>query len=196
MKDIDCLTEASHLLSVLFYEPSEVFADGNEEFFNEYENIVKTYCPEFNGLFKRLRNSFYDETFENLRVDHAALFFGPFKKLAYPYGSVYLESERLINGVTTKEVEKIYLKAGVEVYEDQKTVPDHIAIELEFIHFMLVKIQTEGDVQENKELLDTFVNNYFTPFADKLAQDIIEKAETEFYKTVGEMLKLFVERIK
>ncbi|RJQ13278.1 MAG: molecular chaperone TorD, partial [Nitrospiraceae bacterium] len=67
----------------------------------------------------------------SLKVDHSALFIGPFKLISPPYGSAYLEEGRAVMGGTTVDAIKFYKSAGVEMDPQQKDIPDHIAVELE-----------------------------------------------------------------
>ena len=85
----------------------------------------------------------------NLSVDHAALFVGPFELIAPPYGSVYLEKNRTVMGDSTMQVQRRYRDAGMAV--DIQEPPDHIAIELEFMHHLCMKEAesiASGDQQE------------------------------------------------
>ncbi|MGA1863265.1 molecular chaperone TorD family protein [Deferribacter thermophilus] len=185
----------SHILSVFFYDPKDIFADESEELFKEYEEVIRDYGSEYLDVFKNIKNSFYQLDLEELRVDYAKLFVGPFKLLAYPYGSVYLEEEKLLNGITTKEVEKLYLRANLELSDVKNVTADHIAVELEFISYMAHKLSENSNDNESLEILSEFIEKYYRPFASQLSKDIIKNAETEFYKNIGKMLELFTESL-
>ncbi len=85
---------------------------------------------------------------ESLKVDYAQLFVGPFKLLAPPYGSFYLEDSRIM-GESTIDVRNWYEKEGLDVVI--KDAPDHITMELEFMYYLAVKqgqAAEEGNIQD------------------------------------------------
>lgn len=78
-------------------------------------------------------------TLDALRIQFAKLFIGPYRLLAPPYGSVYLEDRRQIMGDSTLDVIARYTAAGLAVDEAFKNPPDHIAAELEFMHALVIE---------------------------------------------------------
>ncbi|MBW1770891.1 MAG: molecular chaperone TorD family protein [Deltaproteobacteria bacterium] len=76
---------------------------------------------------------------DDLCVDFARLFVGPYALLAPPYGSVYLDGERKVMGDSTMDVCMRYAEVGLQLADHFKEVPDHIAAELEFIYFLILK---------------------------------------------------------
>lgn len=186
--EISRLSEYARLLSVLFYDPSEAIK-GNGNFF-EHAMEFSGSDGDMKALFSNLKDDFNAVDFQDLQVDYAKLFVGPFKLLANPYGSCYLENENMIMGSTTKAVEKLYLEAGLNVAKDVYEVSDHVAIELEFLHFLLSKISLNQDAEKHRDIFDRMYPVYCEPFFEKLSDKIIENAETSYYKNVGEILRL------
>ena len=131
-----------------------------------------------------------------LIIDFSKLFVGPYGLLASPYGSVYLEGESIIMGDSTVDVKKRYEEEGLDI--GLKEAPDHIAIELEFMYFLIFKeIEAfnshdfEGIVRyqrKQKAFLETHLGVWVSDFADKVES----KAQTEFYKTLAQVTKTFV----
>ena len=68
-----------------------------------------------------------DRDLEALTIDFARLFVGPYKLLAAPYGSVYLDSGRTTMGDSTLDVKSRYCEAGLNAATNFKEAPDHIA---------------------------------------------------------------------
>ena len=67
-------------------------------------------CESADDIYLDLINSIPDDQgFDSLRIDFAKLFVGPFKLLAPPYGSIYLEDKRLMRE-STLDVMKYYRK--------------------------------------------------------------------------------------
>lgn len=148
-----------------------------------HADIVK-YLPENNKL-------------EQLKIDFSKLFVGPYKLLASPYGSTYLEGDEILMGGSTTDVKNRYEKEGLNL--NIKEVPDHIAIELEFLYFLILKeieaIKTSDQEKENyyqvKQLsfLETHIGSWVSEFTD----NVIVYAQTEFYKNLAKITKSFIE---
>lgn len=135
---------------------------------------------------------------EQLKIDYSKLFVGPFKLLASPYGSTYLEGSEVLMGDSTMDVKNFYGQEGL--FLNIKEAPDHIAIELEFMCFLIFKeieaIKTPDQEKENyyliKQLsfLETHIGRWIPEFTDK----VIANAQTEFYKNLARTTKVFIEK--
>jgi TorA maturation chaperone TorD len=181
------VSEACHLLAVLFYDPRETLAEAPETLFADYEPTIRKCGEGLHDLYRELQVHYRNSTQNELRVDYAALFVGPFELLACPYGSVYLEKEYRLFGRTTEQVERLYHQAGLQTEPDAGFIPDHIAVELEFLHYLLSRGSANEDDQA-AAVLAPFINLFFQPFAEALASRIVTHAQTEFYRTLGAML--------
>ncbi len=122
-----------------------------------------------------------------LQVEYTRLFIGPFGLLVPPYGSYYLESNKELMGETTAAVSRIYLEAGLSIDEDFKELPDHIALELEFIYYLLTNLHNPEIVKNEKHfarlknLLAQFHNVYFLPFIAAFTNKLSENTNNDFY---------------
>ena len=137
---------------------------------------------------------------KKLAIDFARLFVGPYSLPAPPYGSVYLEGERKIMGDSTLEVQERYRRAGVELSDNFRDVPDHIAAELEFMYFLIFKeIQAleNSDVDTAIDYLEkqrAFLREHLGAWVFDFADSIEENAETDFYKNLARATKAFIEQ--
>ena len=135
---------------------------------------------------------------EELKVDYARLFVGPYTLLAPPYGSVYLESERRIMGNSTMDVINRYSQSGLVVAEDYKDAPDHIAAELEFMHFLIFKAigaASQGDVDRVVISLfnqQSFLEVHLDNWIHKFASSVVENAKTCFYRNLARATEAFI----
>lgn len=147
----------------------------------------------------RLATGRYTETDrQEITIDHAALFIGPFLVPAPPYGSVYLEDKRQLMGASTIEVRKHYLRIGLDLSPDFKEAPDHICAELEFMHVLVhqaVAAVDAGDrdllatsVRQQRTFLERHLGDWVPAFADKVA----EHARTDFYRLLASVVRVFV----
>ncbi len=142
----------------------------------------------------------YDTSLENLRVDYAKLFVGPFKLLAPPYGSVYLDGQRQVMGNSTVEVQNLYQEAGLEISKNFREAPDHIAAELEFMYFLIFRENEaleSGDLASSLNFLElqgSFLQEHLGAWIAAFAFNVEENAETEFYQSLAKVTKLFVQK--
>ncbi len=141
-----------------------------------------------------------DVDLEQLKIEFSRLFVGPFKLLAPPYGSVYLESGHQVMGDSTMDAKKRYKEAGLGISNDLKEAPDHIAIELEFMYYLIFReIEAFADLDETavstlwnaqKSFLNDHIGAWVTPFN----KAVEEHAKLDFYRILGGVTRLFVLR--
>jgi len=188
-------SDAYRLLAACFYEPDrEMFLEENL-CVNLAGLMVELSVPMEESC-HRLGQGLQENSREELLVDYAALFLGPFGAPAQPYGSVHLEEERQLMGDSTMKVQKIYGEAGVKQETDGP--PDHIAIELEFMSFLgqrLAQATATADetaVAEFSAIQTRFFNGFLAPWAPLLGRAIQEHAQLTFYRALGECLLGFI----
>jgi len=152
--------------------------------------LIKEYPNKNHQRFQQLINSLED--IDSLKVDYSKLFVGPFKVLAPPYGSVYLEEGKAINGESTIDIANMYIQENLKV--DLKEPADHIAIELEFMYYLMLK---ELDAIEKNEIdtsieyikkQKTLINNHLSLWVPKFTDEITNHTKTEFYKQLSLLL--------
>ncbi len=179
--------ETYKLLSECYYLP-------DENLLKSLESFKLKHGLELREL---IRHMPVKDQLSDLAVDFSHLFSGPFKALATPYGSIYLDGNARIMGDSTISVGKLYQEEGLKV--NIKEVPDHIAIELEFMYFLGIKeIQAQKsndkDLQEHfKEKQSLFLNQYLEPWIFKFVNSIEIGAKTKFYKVLATTTKQFIE---
>jgi TorA maturation chaperone TorD len=136
----------------------------------------------------------------DLRVDFARLFVGPYALLAPPYGSVYLDGERRVMGSSTMDVHTRYLNAGLEIAAHFKEPPDHIAVELEFMHFLVVKeieaiLHSDADVAiKYFDHQEVFLKKHLAAWVPQFVSHVAENATTDFYKHLARATDLFIKQ--
>lgn len=146
-----------------------------------------------------MREALQATSSRELRVAYAARFMGPFRVPAPPYGSVYLEEGRRLLGDSTIDVITRYREAGVEIAPDQKDVPDHIAIELEFLAYLIsMEIEAgEGeDAQTARAALASqrsFLQDHLAAWVPKFVEATKANCEPNpFYDALAECTESFV----
>lgn len=146
-------------------------------------------------LSKIIRNAPKADDLESHKVDYSRLFLGPFRLLAPPYGSVYLEDGQFM-GQSTIEAADFYREEDLDIVV--RDAPDHISVELEFMSFLVLK-ETEArktsDVRQvarvrNKQA--AFLVAHLGAWIQPFTHNIETNAQTEFYKALGCATRHFV----
>lgn len=167
----------------------------DEGLMNKVADIARTdsYFAELSSLVPPLTE------LEELKIDFAALFVGPYKLLAPPYGSVYLEDGKLI-GDSTVDVSNCYQREKLDIVT--MDAPDHIAIELEFM-YCLVTRQIEATRDENLQELQScqskqasFLQLHLGRWISVFADNVKNNAKTEFYRNLAQLTEMFVQKDK
>ena len=196
MQNLKQLANCYKLLAACFYEvDKDLFIE--ERVCENLAALLKDFSASAEAAAHKMQAFLQEESTEQLLVDYAQLFVGPFELLAPPYGSVYLEGNKQVMGESTLAVSKKYQEAGLEV--NIKEPPDHIAFELEFLHYLSV-LEAEADesgelekkqtlAQERKEFLDTFV----APWVPLFCENIRNGATNPFYKSLADCLQNTIE---
>ncbi len=129
------------------------------------------------------------------QIDFSRLFIGPFKLLAPPYGSVYLEDGKFM-GNSALAAKELFSQEGLDVAI--KDAPDHITLELEFMYFLALK---EAEARENADseeadrlgdLQASFLGMHLGKWVSEFTDKIKENAQTDFYKVLAGATKRFV----
>jgi TorA maturation chaperone TorD len=162
----------------------------------ELEEAMGSEYPE---AAKHVSNMSVETELEQLVIDYSMLFLGPFKLLAPPYGSIYLESGRRIMGDSTLDAHSRYREAGLAISGDFKEVPDHIAIELEFMYYLVLKeIESivNSDFENAIEYLKeqkSFLENHLGVWVPELTAGMVKHSKTEFYRELARSTLVFIE---
>jgi TorA maturation chaperone TorD len=172
---------------------SECYYLPDEELIQKVAEFAQT-----NQFFAELYNCIpLDGELESLKIDYAQLFVGPFKLLAPPYGSFYLEDNKLM-GDSTIDVKRWYADEGLDIVI--RDAPDHITMELEFMYFLVAK-QIEAITDENLQVLQScrqkqysFLQVHLGRWLPAFAENIKINARTEFYRDLARLTDTFVQK--
>jgi len=189
--------ECFKLLAACFYQPGKD-ALLEEKTLEGLSGLLRRVCPEAALSASTMRDALLKYSNEELLIEYAKLFVGPFELKAAPYGSVYLDDGRKIMGDSTLEVTKIYKEEGLALDENFKELPDHIAAELEFMYYLAyqeVEALEKNDTEKAAHFLNrqeyflrTFLGRWVAPFCEKIKQG----TENEFYQALADCLAMFI----
>lgn len=195
VKECQQLADCFKLLAVFFYEP-EMALWKQEDILNQFSSTVQTISSGAFHLAQQMRDANEEIDEEQMKVDYAALFVGPFELQAAPYGSIYLDKSKRIMGDSTMAVLQLYREAGLKL--DVKDAPDHIAIELEFIHY-LYSLEAEAIQDGDNEkairvanLRTHFLSSCLVPWVHPFCQSIKNGTNNVFYVNLADCLEVFI----
>jgi TorA maturation chaperone TorD len=169
-----------------------------EKVFKTLTSLLNTLCPDAAIFSAAMEETIQKYSNEDLAVEYAGLFVGPFELKAPPYGSVYLDGGRRVMGDSTIEVVRIYEKAGMVMDKDFKELPDHIAVELEFMYYLIYKEMEALEKSEKEKALafgetrNRFFNRFLSPWIPPFCEKIKETTDNHFYIALADCLSIFI----
>jgi len=185
-------------LSEFFKEPTEEFADDVasgrllgyfKKVFSELD--LDTSC--LSGL------SISGDVYNSLGEEYRRLFEGPMPPYIVPVESVYkrwsndpecklpIAGEKgYFMGDPAMDMIKRYQAHDIVIPDKYVSMPDHIALELEYMAFLCIN----GDIEEQKEFLDSHLN-----WTDGLTKDIKNfDPPGSFYSAAAEITSLIISK--
>jgi TorA maturation chaperone TorD len=184
-------------LSACYYQPAPEFAE--EKLFDSISLAASKVHPDLVEPARRLGEAFAAQDLQTLLVDYTRLFLGPMEALANPYGASWLSPPVVTdeNKNPLPVVLEFYSAGGFDIDPDFRELPDHVAVELEFLYLLTFnsnRAQAAGKAEEltavdllRRRFLGEHLGVWFGPFAAAIKQG----AETAFYCELAE----FTERL-
>lgn len=127
------------------------------------------------------------EVVEELSTEYTRLFINSYPAVPCPpYESFYVDGGLLAQGSTLR-VLRAYVEAGLRVKARFKDLPDHIALELEFMSILYrAEAQEEGSVSE---LRRSFLRDHLLRWAPRFCDDVLSHARVPLYRGLAYTLK-------
>lgn len=186
-------------LAACYYEPAEEFTE--ERLFDSMADAARKIDSGLADIAGRLAAGFAAQDLQTLLVDYTRLFLGPAEPLARPHGSFWLSGETPLMQDSTIEVQHLYQEGGFDLDEELREVPDHVAVELEFLYLLIFK-QNEAARSGLEEvfaswahLQDMFLERHLGAWIGRFAQATRRGAQTAFYRDLAELTERFVRMI-
>ena len=183
-------------LAACFYEPAEMFAEA--QLFDSMRLAAEQVDADLAAHAERLGEAFAKDTLQELLVDYTRLFLGPVQPLAKPYGSYWLSGETKLMQDSTRELLDLYAQGGFEIDESFHELPDHVAVELEFLYLLVFRqnrARRDADAAALGELLrleqrflGQHLGAWFVPFTAAMAAG----AQTDFYRELAALTEAFM----
>jgi len=138
----------------------------------------------------------FEVVLQELRSEYQRLFLGPGPILVPIWESVYFDPEGLLFGERTLEVREFYRKYHLESVHKNSQPEDHLAVELEFMIYLINQYLTnENQTQRNELLLDqkAFFQKHLGTWKDEFFQLSEKHCQNQFYRGSGLLLKEFLD---
>jgi TorA maturation chaperone TorD len=188
--------DVARLLAACYYEPGPEFAE--ERVFDALREAAAGIDPVLATAAGRLGAAFAAEPLEALLVDYTRLFLGAVETRAKPYGSVWLDNDAPLMGDSTMAVLQHYEDGGFEVDDGFRDLPDHVAVELEFLYVLLFRL-AEASARGDEATLrgaDTmrrrFLAEHLGAWVGPFASAVRDGAESTFYRELACLTERFV----
>jgi len=184
------------LLAACFYPPSNELIE--EECCATLAALLASVAPDAAQYASEAVAASSKSSLDALAVEHARLFIGPFQLVAPPYGSIYLDDAKTVMGDSTARVAAFYHNCGLQLADDFHELPDHFAVELEFMSFLAFKqreVEVSGDTDEAFRIVSlqrAFLDRFLLPWLEPFTSAIITDAEAPFYQAVARCTAAYV----
>jgi len=143
-----------------------------------------------------------DELIEDLAVEYTKLFLGPGKHIS-PHESIHYERDDgdwgSHWGASTVEVKKFVESLGLEYKETDRSIPDHISVELELMQKVIEKEKQAWSDNIGKDALHylkiekMFMEDHIMKWIPRFCDKVIADAELSFYREMAELTKSFIQ---
>lgn len=190
-------------LSIVFNGPlsMETLKYWKENLSSEFFSAVAEDNENLQIFFDELENKELEAIFNREKEAYLATFdlFNPQGKIpAPPWESVYVTSDRALFGDPVIHIRQKLHQFGLRFIKENSEPEDHIAIELEFMTFLINHTSDAAKSNNKFEFERGIYNQYWllkehlTKWIDPFAKDIHSSETTTFYKGIAELLALFV----
>jgi TorA maturation chaperone TorD len=183
-------------LSACYCEPSTDFSE--EHLFDSMLTAAAAIHPDLAESARKLGAEFVAQDMETLLVDYTALFIGPSQPRAMPYASFWLTDDQSMRHEATTAVLDFYEQGGFDVSEEVHELPDHVAVELEFL-YLLIFAQNQAQLGGNAEDLAAanvlhrrFAAEHLNAWLSHFATAVKAGSGTAFYRELAELTEKFV----
>ncbi|MBE0504405.1 MAG: molecular chaperone TorD family protein [Desulfuromonadales bacterium] len=184
------------LLAACYYSPTSGLLE--EGCCAALATLLEDLAPEAAPYAASSADAACNSTIEALAVEHARLFVGPFQLVAPPYGSIYLDDAKTVMGDSTAKVAAFYHACGLHLADDFHELPDHFAVELEFMSYLAFKERAaevsgdKGEVTRLVSLQREFLDRFLMPWLEPFTSAIVIDDEAPFYKALANCTAAFI----
>jgi TorA maturation chaperone TorD len=183
-------------LSACYYEPAIEFSE--EQLFDNMLIAAKRVHPDLVEHARKLGEAFAAKDLQTLLVDYTRLFLGPMEALAKPYEASWRAATEQTESNPPPAVLDIYSEGGFEVDAGFMELPDHVAVELEFLYLLnfnanhATQLGKLDAVAEAQALKQRFLTEHLGAWIVQFSAAITAGAGTDFYRELAVLTERFV----
>lgn len=155
--------------------------------------------PGFGKELRRLQASTRQGKFlTRLRPEHTRLFVGPYSLPSPPYESVHREPEPVVMGDSTLDVLKRYEEAGFRLASSFKDLPDHVAVELQFMALLCIEEAQAWEREDPPSALtflhqeEGFLREHLTRWVPSFCERVLSSTECSFYQAMASLTRDYI----
>lgn len=191
-------------LALALYEPSKSLLEAFEQ--NHGSQHLLEASEKFIGsqgrqLMQELLDTLgevksdHQKTLLDLKVEYNRLFVGPMPPVCPPYESVFdkkrsTEDQGTVMGPTSEAMAGALREEGLKLTLDYAELPDHMAIELEFMYYLLARADARGEDSEiYQQKADIFLKDHLVNWLPEFGANVAKKSNHPFYQSVGRLLE-------
>lgn len=137
---------------------------------------------------------------EDLSIEYTRLFINSYEGIvAVPYESFYKSYDKNVMGEVTVAISQFYTSYGLELTREFTEPPDHIAVEMEFMAYLITNeiqtLDTSGDHLKTKFYLTgqrSFLKKHLSTWGDPFFTQIFKNTKNIFWREVAVMGNSFL----
>ncbi len=203
VEDLLAASQIYQFLSTCLLEPNKKALEmlNNEEYMAEVKSCISTGgSVEMLEPFELLQKALDGNDVENLEWGYRATFGGATVAMdCPPYEMYYSGSQIWQQTQDLADISGMYKAYGIEMEEDTTTTRwDHVAVELEFLHFLTYKLaysienhseeQQESCLSGKKKFLYAHIGRWIKAFTTS----VVKKTPEDFYRQAATLASLFI----
>ncbi|MEA1967055.1 MAG: molybdopterin-dependent oxidoreductase [Thermodesulfobacteriota bacterium] len=129
------------------------------------------------GLVSCLRKADPEELYKELSYDYADIFLNAGANPAFPYESAHTGKKPVLMQKPVFALREYFKKAGVHKNPGYKDLDDHIAVEMEFLRYLLEK--------QDEDLYRKFFKGTYLKWVNSFCDQLTASANTVFYQALA-----------
>lgn len=180
------IKNSAHILGALFYYGPT--ADETQGIINSFQTgVVENILPNIN--IKKWLAAMNATPLDELKYAWQSMFVGPGYLSAPPWGSVYLDPENVVFGISLLELREFMVREGLLFEKTHNEPEDQFGLMLLLLAEILKREQTNADLIA-RELLIV----HFLPWAPRYLECLCRNAKHPFIIELGEYAQMQLEQ--
>lgn len=174
------------IFSLIFHKPDREFAGYLRRGFSNDIGVLDAEASfGFAEFLAENRQKSDEEFYKILMVEYTRLFTTAIPNVSCPpYESIYRDNE--VMGDSTLLTLECYNKEGLRILEKFHDLPDHVAVELEFLYYL-------KNYRFDEEF-NAFMNEHFSKWVPQFCEEVEKNDRIGFYKNAAAVLRKFVNK--